>query len=196
MCVWLSQRRRERCTTSCDAPRAAQRCMAMRGVWLASAVSWPQDSSSVRTHRSKEIAADLPAWCLLSRALRLSRRHRLFLSVLVSYLPLARLRNGVIRQRSGPCRRASYNERLFLYAIAPRRPVPRSAPAWTSLHPENVKTLRSPAQVVRRVPRAQRRRRQPPKQIVDGPSRRRRLPVPTARGRIQVPVHGVEQRRP
>ena len=75
-------------------------------------------------------------------------------------------------------------------SLAPR-PRPRA-----SLLPENVKTLRSPAQVVRRVPSAQRRRRQPPKKIIHRPSRRRRLPVPTARGRIQVPVHRVEQRRP
>ena len=86
-------------------------------------------------------------------------------------------------------------KRHFLYAICPTRRI-RSSLRGASLLPENVKTLRSPAQVVRRVPSAQRRRRQPPKKIVDGPSRRRRLAIPTARGRIQVPVHGVEQRRP
>ena len=192
MCVWLSQRRRARCRTSSDAPRAAQRCMAMRAVCLRSFVASrlvKRSSASLEGHDSRPTCM-VPAESCSRLSLAGSR---LFCRLLVSYLPLAiflKLLLGALRDVLEGLARIRGPSCTLPHEGTP---VPRSAPAArASLLPENVKTLRSPPQVVRRVPRAQRRRRQPPQQIIDRSPRRRRLPRLSTRRRIEVPVHRIK----
>ena len=182
-------------TTSSDAPRAAQRCMAMRAVCLATAVSWPHALLNRSSARSKEYDSRPTCMMPAESCSSLSRRFTTFLSSASVLLAASDFFETFVRRAPGRARRASCNEGPFLDFAIEANPSLAGA-ARASPLPENVKTLRSPAQVVRRVPSAQRRRRQPPKQVVDGPSRRRRLAIPTARGRIQVPIDGVKQRRP
>ena len=137
MCVWLSQRRRERCTTSSDAPRAAQRCMAMRAVCLATAVSWPHALLNRSSACSKEYDSRPTCMMPAESCSRLSRRFTTFLSMASILLAASDFFETFVRRAPGRARRASYNKRHLLYAICPRgAPVPHSA-ARASLLPRN-----------------------------------------------------------
>ena len=163
----------------------------MRAVCLATAVSWPH----ALLNRSSACieGIDSRPTCMMpaESCSRLSRRFTTFLSSASVLLAASNFFETFVRRAPGRARRASCNEGPFLDFAIEANPSLAGA-ARASPVPENVKTLRSPAQVVRRVPRAQRRRRQPPKEIIHRSARRRRFPRLSTRRRIEIPIYRIK----
>ena len=157
----------------CTALHGDESCVSRLRSFVASCS--PQAFVRIAQRNDSRLTCMMPA----ESCSRLSRRFTTFLSIASVLHAASEFFETFARRAPGRARRASCNKRPFCtkLTLVSQSPRPRRERHYSQRRIKNL----LPAQVVRRVPRAQRRRRQPPQQIIHRPARRRRLPRLTTR---------------